>query len=82
MPTALAEPLARAFFASRSGVCVYVTVRGRAYRVQFAAPDAMGVVAGELAHDTDEALRLARSALQRHHATLATLFQKVAQKQT
>lgn len=82
MPAALAEPVARAFFASRSGVCVYVTVRGHAYRVQFASPESTGVVAGARAPEADEALRLARSALHKHHASLASLFESVALKRT
>jgi hypothetical protein len=32
------------FFASRAGVCVYVAVGARTFRIQFATPDSLGVV--------------------------------------
>lgn len=72
------------FFASRSGVCVYVTVAKRAFRVQFAAPDAIGVVAdhGHEAESAEEARRVARLALREHAQALAPLFEKVARAMT
>jgi hypothetical protein len=80
--TTLDEPRAEDFFLSRSGVCVYVTVQNHAFRVQFVAPTAQGVVA-EQEHDAaEEALDIARAALRRHEAELAPLFEKVALKLT
>jgi len=74
------EPNADEFFASRSGVCVYVTVRGTAFRVQFASASAHGVVTeGEGAQ---VALELARAAVRKHQATLVPLFEKVARGQS
>ena len=65
------------FFASRAGVCVYVTVRNRPLRVQFAAPDGRGVVVEGPDEDAEEALRIARSALSLRAAEIAPLFDKV-----
>jgi hypothetical protein len=70
------------FFASRSGVCVYIPLRGRTVRVQFASPTAGGVVAGGSEDADDEALAIARAALQRYQDKLAPLFDKVARKMT
>jgi hypothetical protein len=68
------------FFASRSGVCVYVNVGKRAFRVQFATPDAIGVVVegGSDGDGAKEARHLAAAALRRHASALAPLFAKVA----
>jgi hypothetical protein len=70
------------FFASRGGVCVYVTVRRRAFRVQFASPQAQGVVAEAEHADAEEALGLARAALERYAVGLTPLFEKVARGMT
>lgn len=72
-----------AFFASRAGVCVYVKVDGRDFRVQFAAPDAHGTVSeGGEGVSADKALQLARAALAKHGAALNGLFEKVARART
>lgn len=70
------------FFASRSGVCVYVTIQRRAFRIRFASMDAHGVVAEGQGDGADDALHLARTALHQHSATLAPLFEKVARRMT
>jgi len=76
------EPNADDFFASRSGVCVYVTVRGTSFRVQFASASAHGVVTEGAPEWAELALEVARAAVQKHRATLAPLFEKVARGQS
>lgn len=73
---------AKDFFASRGGVCVYVTVRKRAVRVQFATPDAHGVVTDASREDAEEAIHIARAALRQHAQSLAPLFDRVARSLT
>lgn len=75
------EPRADEFFASRSGVCVYVNIDGQAVRVQFASVDAHGVAEGA-SPDAEEAIRAAKSALQKHRAALVPLFERVARGMT
>jgi hypothetical protein len=70
------------FFASRSGVCVYVTSRGHKFRIQFVAADAMGVVVEGPAQGADEALECARVVMQTHRTELAKLFERVARGRT
>jgi hypothetical protein len=70
------------FFASRSGVCVYVTLRGQTFRVQFVSADAHGVVTEGTSQDAAAALDLAKAALQKHQAALAPLFEKVLRGMT
>lgn len=70
------------FFASRSGVCVYVTVGKRAFRVQFADASSQGVVVEGGQEGAEEARRIARRGLQQHAAALAPLFEKVARSLT
>jgi hypothetical protein len=70
------------FFASRSGVCVYVKLRGQTFRVQFASADAHGVVTEGTSPDAAAALDLAKAALHKHQAELAPLFEKVARGTT
>ncbi|HKY38454.1 MAG TPA: hypothetical protein VJN18_21070 [Polyangiaceae bacterium] len=70
------------FFASRSGVCVYVTLRGQTFRVQFASADAHGVVTEGTSPEAAAALDLAKAALQKHQAALAPLFEKVSRGTT
>lgn len=70
------------FFASRSGVCVYVRVRGKTFRVQFARIDAEGIVAEDTQPGAHEALEVARSAIRARQAELSHLFEKVARGQT
>lgn len=70
------------FFASRAGVCVYVKGRRGVFRVQFAAPDAHGVVQDDDREGAAEALEVARAALRRHATQLAPLFEEVARKRT
>jgi hypothetical protein len=80
---AQAEPTAADFFASRAGVCVYVRVAGRAIRVRFASTDAQGSVAEALpAADAEQAVKVARAALDKYRDALAPLFEKVARGQT
>ena len=79
--TSVVEPKAHEFFASRSGVCVYVKVQGHAVRVQFATMDALGVAENASA-GAEEAVTVARTALQRHRSELAPLFEQVARRMT
>ena len=72
------EPKAEAFFASASGVCVYVDVRGRAVRVQFESAIGPGIAQETDGSRAAEALAVAGSALERHRVHLQPLFDKVA----
>jgi len=76
------EPKPANFFASRSGVCVYVVVGGHTVRVQFAHVDSEGVVVGGSHAAAEEARRIARRALRKYQAELAPLFEKVARAMT
>jgi hypothetical protein len=73
------EPKAEEFFASATGVCVYVNVRGRAVRVQFESAGGPGIAPGA-AQDSGaaEAIGAAASALARHGVRLQPLFDTVA----
>jgi hypothetical protein len=73
-------PSAKDFFASTSGVCVYVEVRRIAIRVTFATPDAAGETRLGTTPDCQEAKRVATMALQTHREQLAPLFAKVARE--
>lgn len=73
----LDEPPASAFFASPTGVCVYVTVAQRAIRVEFSAPDTAGTVA-DSDRDALAALDVASVAFVKHREQLAPLFELVA----
>lgn len=70
------------FFASRVGVCVYVTVGRRAFRVQFTDANSEGVVVDGDREGSEEARRIARVAMREHAAGLAPLFEKVARAVT
>jgi hypothetical protein len=70
------------FFASRSGVCVYVTIQQQAYRVRFVSPDAHGVVVDGQGAGAEAALGIARVALRQNAANLAPLFEKAARSLT
>jgi hypothetical protein len=76
------EPPLGAFFISRTGVCVYVYVQGKRYRVQFTDPRAHGVVTGPDDSGGERALTLARAALERHRAELGQLFDRLAHRTT
>jgi len=76
------EPKPQNFFASRSGVCVYVVVGRRTLRVQFADEDAEGVVVEGGSEGAEEARSVARRAMRENKTALAPLFQKVAQATT
>ena len=71
------EPAALEFFASAAGVCVYVNVRGRAFRVQFESPDGPATVQRTTEHGADEAVAAASLALDKHKAELTPLFERV-----
>ena len=75
------EPKADEFFASRSGVCVYVNIDGQAVRVQFASVDAHGV-AESSSPNAEAAVVAAKTALQKYRAELAPLFERVARGMT
>lgn len=73
-------PKAHAFFASRSGVCVYVTVDGRPVRVCFRSVDGVGQVEGEEPPSVSAAaLAAATSAFQGCRPQLAPLFEQIAE---
>ena len=76
------EPKAEDFFVSRSGVCVYVTLNGNTYRIQFAGTDAHGVVTEGVEQGAKEAVELARAALVKHRGALSKLFEEVALRKT
>jgi len=70
------------FFASRTGVCVYVTVQHRLFRVRFVSIDAQGIVVDGQGEGAEDARRAARAALQQHAARLAPLFEKASRAKT
>jgi CheY-like chemotaxis protein len=70
------------FFASRAGVCVYVPVGARTFRIEFATPDSLGITADGGHDGAEEACRVARRALSRHFEQLTPLFEKVDQART
>jgi len=70
------------FFATRLGVCVYVTIQGRSFRVRFASIDADGVVIEGMGEGAEDARVIARAALQRRATSLAPLFEKVSRGRT
>jgi hypothetical protein len=70
------------FFASRAGVCVYVMVGRRSYRVQFVDANAEGVVVEGGREGAEAARQVARRAMREHAAGLARLFEKVARAMT
>jgi hypothetical protein len=74
------EPTAEEFFASATGVCVYVNIRGRALRVQFETPDGPGLAQGTTDVGANEALAAASRALEKHKDQLRPLFERVARE--
>jgi hypothetical protein len=72
------EPVAGAFFASSSGVCCYVVVGRHSIRVEFRAPDSVGVTRGVSSPDAEQASAAATASLQRYRAELIPLFAHVA----
>jgi hypothetical protein len=78
---ASAELKIESFFASRSGVCVYVTVGKRSYRVQFVDAASEGVVV-DGGQGAETARRIALHAMRQHATGLAPLFAKVARAHT
>lgn len=70
------------FFASRTGVCVYVTVAKETFRVQFADAKAHGVVVEGSREGAEAARHIAHMAMREHAAGLAPLFEKVARAMT
>jgi hypothetical protein len=70
------------FFTSRAGLCVYVNVSQRTFRVQFVDETAQGVIDDDAHEGATEALRLARAALAKYRAELAPLFEKISRSRT
>jgi len=71
-------PSPGAFFASRRGVCVYVTVGAQNVRVCFASADAEGRVESETADRTAAtAVALATGVFLAHLDTRAPLFETI-----
>jgi hypothetical protein len=79
-PVAAIEPSAEEFFASETGVCVYVNVDGRAFRVQFASLDDAPTARGIGTVGVEEAIAAASSARERYRAKLEPLFLQIAQE--
>jgi hypothetical protein len=78
--TVSAVPSSGSFFAARSGVCVYVTVEGRAVRVCFPSLDAdCHVETEQPANLSSIALAAAREAFQSQRTALLPLFDQVAE---
>jgi hypothetical protein len=73
------EPAADEFFATSGGVCVYVNVHARAFRVQFATPDAPGSAGDTSAAGASEAIAVARAAFVKHREKLTPLFERIAE---
>jgi CheY-like chemotaxis protein len=70
------------FFASRAGVCVYVALGARTFRIEFATPDSPGIAADGGHDGAEEACCVARRALSLHFDRLTPLFEKVNQART
>jgi hypothetical protein len=66
------------FFASATGVCVYVNLAGRAFRVQFDSADGPGVARGTTEVGAAEAVVVATRALEKYRTQLRPLFDRVA----
>ena len=81
MPAAT-ELSAKDFFATRAGVCVYVTLHRQVFRVRFASVEAQGVVVQGHPDRAEEARVVARAALERLGPSLLPLFEKVARGTT
>jgi hypothetical protein len=74
--TAMLSP--GAFFTSRAGVCVYVTVRGQPLRVCFASLVANGRAEVADSPHAREAIAIATRAFHTYHALLVPLFDAIA----
>jgi hypothetical protein len=75
-----AVPSSGSFFAARSGVCVYITVEGRAIRVCFPSLDAdCHVETEQPASLSATALAAAREAFHSQRTALLPLFEQVAE---
>src|SRR5688572_26834250 len=72
------EPTAEAFFATATGVCVYVNVGTRAVRVQFESLDAPATVEGASDAGAEAALIAASEAFEKYKHQLRPLFEHVA----
>lgn len=70
---------ASAFFASRKGVCVYVTVQRLDVRVCFSAPGAPGVAESDAPPSAvAQAVERATEAFRAHRDALLPLFETIA----
>lgn len=76
------ELSAEHFFATRAGVCVYVTLQRRVFRVRFVSAEAQGVVVQGHPDGAEEARAVAQAAVERLGPTLRPLFEKVARGTT
>jgi hypothetical protein len=73
----LAEPSAADFFASPGGVCIYVTIGGRAFRVQFESPEGPPITSETTQPGADKAVAMASHAFAKHRVELTRLFEQV-----
>jgi hypothetical protein len=72
------EPEADAFFATATGVCVYVNVGARTVRVQFESLSAPATSEESGDADVNEALLVASTAFEKHKPLLEALFEQVS----
>jgi hypothetical protein len=75
------QPVPTEFFASPSGVCVYVQVGARDVRVEFHGIEGPAIARGVTAAEVAEATTVATAALERHRAELLPLFARLAEQQ-
>lgn len=71
------EPSASEFFATTDGVCVYVNVRGQAFRVHFETLDGPATAWRTPDAGAAEAIAAATLARAKHRAELVPLFDAV-----
>ena len=71
-------PAPSAFFASRKGVCVYVSVEGQNVRVCFASTEAEGRVESDAsARTAAAAVAIATEVFRAHRNSLGALFEAI-----
>ena len=76
------EPSPSEFFATSDGVCVYVNVRGQAFRVQFETLDGPATAWRTSDPSAAEAVAAASVARAKHRAELVPLFEVVKIERT
>lgn len=74
------EPTLDEFFATATGVCVYVNVGRRAVRIQFESLDAPATVESSSDRDTELALIAAGKVFEKYKHQLQPLFDQTARE--